>query len=410
MNEMTAPWRLFIKHLESIISHTDLTEQRLLGEITFLSSKIPGPLMVTQDGKVQYSPVYAREWRNRTDRNQPLPKERKTSFIRFLRWLSQWEPQFKDLARFQKFQDELIKWSAQTFDTTRFSFEIVSGRDIIAAYKDGPPSCMAGKTGQLRLYVSNPEKVSLVKIYDQGEYKGRAILWLLDDNRQFLDRIYPGNDIMAAWMRSVAKELGWVHKMQDSVGGDTTSEHALLVTLKHPSNRRIPYLDTLFKLFNVDTNTITLTDSNIKQDGNVYYLEDVGDYEGTCELYLGSHYKFHDGTPVPKKYDRLPNQEFYIRSQHWEPMAWIYIRRGQRWVKRYMKPGDRGYVLHGTPRYLVNVVEGDDGKLYFRGDVRKARGKEQYTALPGSKPVVITKVETFDEGQQIMWVTPQEGA
>lgn len=401
-NDLTVPWYTFMHHLDHTIPYNNQRLQGLFNQVYYLRAKVPGGLEVTQDGKVEYVPTHHDSWR-RSGSPMPLPKKRRTSLIRFLRWLSQFEPNWGDGSEFQPIQDMMVEWARTTLDGSQYSFEVVTGGDLVAAYNTGPKSCMRGRTSQQALYSSNPDKVALVKIMHQGVYKGRALLWTLDDGRKFLDRIYPGNDIMAGWMRARAQEQGWEYKKLDSIGGDVSSETPLICTLAHPRNRRIPYLDTMNKLWAVDENTVTL--SNACPDG--IYLETVGDYIGTSDIYMGAQYKFLDGTPVCRSYEPVHNAKNFRRCVFREPDSWVRQRRGEARHKRYLKSTDRVYCLRGTNRNMEDVVMGEDGYYYLRRNVRKQAKTGTYRPRPDAQKLVITDTHTFDNGAVVMWVGPE---
>ncbi len=165
-----------------------------------------------------------------------------------------------------------------------YGFEIVSGDQIIDAYLHGPESCMVGQP-QLRLYASNPDKVSLLKISQDNKYIGRALLWNTDDGTRVLDRIYPsdgGPHIGAA--HTFAEKEGWDWKLRQDYmdGGFKSKRMDYTVTLSltnKPWTREagFPYMDTFKYADDVDGNKLTLllTEDRIKFElTNGGYTED----------------------------------------------------------------------------------------------------------------------------------------
>lgn len=74
------------------------------------------------------------------------------------------------------------------------SIEIVSGKDIVRHYKkeSGGKSCMTGieQIPQTSFYAKHPSRVSLALVKEGTRYTARALLWTLDNGKQYLDRIY----------------------------------------------------------------------------------------------------------------------------------------------------------------------------------------------------------------------------
>jgi len=411
MSELTVPWRMFLNALEHLIPYNDTVGQGLFNEIYYIRGKVPGSISITPEGKLEYIPVYGREWLRMKAENPglELPKPRRTSLIRFLRWLSQYEPQYAGYERFQPMQDKLVEWARTTLSGTDFSYEVVTGGDLVEAYNTGPKSCMKGRTSQLALYSSNPNRIGLVKMYDKGVYKGRALLWLLDDGRQFLDRIYPGNDVMAAWMRAQAKKNGWEHKSVDSVSGDTTSTTPMMVTVAHPRNRRIPFLDTMSKMYAIGENYVTLSDRNLMNaDGtDMLYFEDIGDYVGTSNIYRGPQYKFLDGSPVPNQYVGIGHNNAYYRIRTApEPDYWVLVKVGERYVRRYLKSTDNVYV--DDRRRVLNVASDPETHfLYLRTDMRRSPKTGQLRPKKDAVKLVITDLQKFTNGGVAVTVKPE---
>ena len=148
-----------------------------------------------------------------------------------------------------------------------YTFEEVTGDEVYDAYISGPESCM-DSGDYLSLYTENPERVSLVKLFWHGDYHARALLWTTDSGMRVLDRIYPvdNNHVTRAFLRHAEQE-GW-EALRRSDG--EWANYDLLeqrITLKVPSDRIFPYLDTFM------FTTITLDDVGVgedKDDGNVY--------------------------------------------------------------------------------------------------------------------------------------------
>ena len=145
------------------------------------------------------------------------------------------------------------------------------------------------------IYVSNPERVSLVVLLseqDSSKIAGRAILWLDDDGRRIMDRIYVIRTADILLFIEYCNSKGYYHKETQNYSSYTSlvdngieldyEESKVVITLNKGGYCPYPYMDTM-KYFNPDTGVISnrnfsgcieLTDT----DGGPY--EDDEDCEG----------------------------------------------------------------------------------------------------------------------------------
>lgn len=322
------------------------------------------------------------------NKNPQYPdSERIMSFTKFVDWVGRnttgsGRDYFNLLvgAAIQQIQDALVNWCAANMDDSRFSYEIVSGKDIVQAYKTGPDSCMKGKVGQLALYVENPEKVSLLKIYENGVYTGRSIRWLLDNGQYFLDRIYPGNGVLAAATRGFAKGQGWLTKSHDSVGFDPVDGIDYRITLKHPKNRRIGYLDSLRFAVKADHKNLTL---GATYPDEYISCPSVGDFEGYDPLY-SPYVKYLDGMPAVRSFEERRtwnNSKKILSIRRGDGQFETFpIKVGSQVQMRALRPTDKLYGVKSIPdfwlteRQVVKIGE----YFYLRPEVRKVRNSDAY--------------------------------
>ncbi len=158
-------------------------------------------------------------------------------------------------------------------------------------------SCMSYTTCQsfFKLYTENPEVCRLVIQLDKdGMLISRALLWKLDNGKQFLDRVYSVND----FQDSLLKE--WVNKnVPNSLTKPLGILSSLKVKLKEWKFDEYPYLDTLCHL-NYNTGVI----SNVGQDGPNIILSSIsGGHSGPGMRWRYSEDKgiYIDNNPPPKK-------------------------------------------------------------------------------------------------------------
>lgn len=354
-------------------------------------------IKVEPSGQVSYVPqLGAKEGKN----------WRTTSLTRLCLWynrqLSDYH-QFKGLTPelLQPVQDAFIKWVGENATTDRWTFEEVKGEDIIGAYRVGPYSCMQGKVGQLALYVENPEKVSLLKIMDKGTYVGRAILWTTDSGKRMLDRIYPGNGVIAFAGRAYAKSQGWLYQSVDSVGNSNNLGEDVDVTLKHPTNARIAYLDSLMYVAAVDRDNLVLTNRRVDDSGDGI-LKSVGDYEAR-ETRLYGRWRTTNGGYYVRKYGRHSRSPYYTFS---EP-DYGYVAHYRRTLNaplttRFIMNDEK--VIYDADRQCflpASIIVEIDHITYFRADVRKVRNTDEYRPKAGAVPLT-TGIYTTANGTKVV--------
>jgi len=136
------------------------------------------------------------------------------------------------------------------------TYEIVEGKNIYYAYEDGygANSCMTGEDAyKVTLYVENPEKIKLLKYSDKLGHKARALIWHTDQGVVVLDRIYASSKHIIPIVEEWAKTNGLVPR------GELSIEKPLTVTVKRPSDKRMPYIDTFCELMEVTEDSYVLT-------------------------------------------------------------------------------------------------------------------------------------------------------
>lgn len=136
-----------------------------------------------------------------------------------------------------------------------FSFEVVSGKEVMAAYANPTPawgSCMHGLPYP-NFYAINPERVSVVRISQGNKPAGRALLWTADDGSRIVDRCYPsdGGAQMIA-LHAWASEQGYDYKVDQNYrpAGLKSGRDDYKITMKthapgYDARRKgYPFLDT----------------------------------------------------------------------------------------------------------------------------------------------------------------------
>jgi hypothetical protein len=174
-------------------------------------------------------------------------------------------------------------------------FELVSGDQIAYWYKSDNyesqnstlgNSCMKEKNNYyFEIYTQNPDVCSLLILYSDngriidGRYKsdtikGRALIWKLDDEKTFMDRIYYTDDSIIELFKSYAQKNNWFYKTRqnsdtedcDITDGKTTLyEPVMIVTLDNIEFDMYPYIDTIC-YFNIDDKKISNNADSIGAD------------------------------------------------------------------------------------------------------------------------------------------------
>lgn len=171
-------------------------------------------------------------------------------------------------------------------------FKVVKGDDIAYWYnsvnyiKGGGTlnnSCMANSPSEyFDIYCKNDDRVSLVILFsDDGEIidgkyisnkiRGRALLWRLDNDKIFMDRIYTVNDSDTELFKQYAEMNGWWYKMRQDSDSDFTMSNGAAsegeyytITLESYDLDTYPYLDS-FPFLNTEDGYLT----NNSDDDNI---------------------------------------------------------------------------------------------------------------------------------------------
>jgi hypothetical protein len=162
-------------------------------------------------------------------------------------------------------------------------------------------SCMRHSRCQdyFDIYVSNPERVSLVVLLseqDSSKIAGRAILWLDDNDRRIMDRIYIIRTADVLLFIEYCNSKGYLHKESQTYSSMTPfvdngielddHDSKVVITLNKGGYCPYPYMDTM-KYFNPDTGVI----SNRNFSGCIELTDtDGGPYEDDedCPVCSGS--------------------------------------------------------------------------------------------------------------------------
>jgi hypothetical protein len=170
--------------------------------------------------------------------------------------------------------------------------EVIYGEDIVDAYRDhfGQSSCMTGGCSEyVQIYADNPDKIGLIK-YTNG-IDARAVLWLTDEGKVVMDRIYPCDgyhiDALVKWAEKNDIICRTHHSIRSRHDGDGVmsdgQDHD--VTLRQSDTDVWPYMDsfmyaTLVRGNKVKVSTtasggydhcLDFTDGTIDGSGDWYY-------------------------------------------------------------------------------------------------------------------------------------------
>ena len=171
---------------------------------------------------------------------------------------------------------------------TTEDFKMVEGEDILKAYHcenydegETMGSCMryAAAQSYLKIYTDNPDSVKCLVLFNpnNGKVRGRALIWRMDNDQYFMDRVYVTNDGYRNLFNIYAEEHNIGKRASSSVTLENGGEYD-----------EYPYMDT-FEYYTPDESTLTtepLGDNSIRlQDTGGGYAPagtyiDLGDHEG----------------------------------------------------------------------------------------------------------------------------------
>lgn len=140
------------------------------------------------------------------------------------------------------------------------------------------------------IYVENPDKVSMVILLseeDSSKIAGRAILWLDDNDRYIMDRIYFIRTADILLFKEYCNSKGYYHKKSQDyssitsfiLNGDELDDYEskVVITLKKKSYEAYPYMDTM-KYYSSESGLISNRHSSVQ--GYIELTEtDGGPYE-----------------------------------------------------------------------------------------------------------------------------------
>ncbi len=131
---------------------------------------------------------------------------------------------------------------------------VVESANINAQEKGGSlaGSCMNGYSNysKLNFYAYNPDRIKLLVLKSKVPNKilARSILWLPDDGKVYMDRIYSISETCARILRKYAKDKGFIGIHHSSVISDTGYDAKFVLEDLYAPNikhYRLPYLDSL---------------------------------------------------------------------------------------------------------------------------------------------------------------------
>jgi hypothetical protein len=91
------------------------------------------------------------------------------------------------------------------------------------------------------LYTSNPDKIKLLILKEGNELIGRALLWIDDKGRKYLDRAYTRYDETMYLYKLYAEKNGYYsyYNMKNA------PDDFILTTATEQNERNLPYLDSM---------------------------------------------------------------------------------------------------------------------------------------------------------------------
>ena len=269
-------------------------------------------------------------------------------------------------------EDFVNKWKS-SFETKGEKFEFRKGNGIVEAYDTtnysgeysyNPlwNSCMNDRTDLVEFYLY-VEKLEMVVLLDsENKILGRSLLWLDDEGRKFLDRVYYINDKDYYKFISIAKEKGWFYKKRNISGGSSwvlnSSEQFVKTRIKYPVEsipEYFPYVDSFYYLD--DKNGYL---SNYEPNSSYYFLNDT---DGLYEYYSGL-FDVHGR--------RVDNEDDYMYSNTQGGLVSLYN-------SEHVQYGDFDDYIE------ISYLEDPKNGFVFDDDEQEWYKKEDYDKMKSSK-------------------------
>jgi hypothetical protein len=170
--------------------------------------------------------------------------------------------------------------------------KVVEGDDILKAYhcdnyEDGETmgSCMRFDYAQeyLKIYTDNPDQVKCLVLLnpETKKVRGRALIWHMDNDQFFMDRIYTTNKEYETFFKNYAEENGISNRATSTVTLENGGEYDTY-----------PYMDT-FQYYQPSTGTLDSDDNN---GDDWIRLQDTHGGHSEAGVYI--EYGDHEGETV----------------------------------------------------------------------------------------------------------------
>jgi hypothetical protein len=178
--------------------------------------------------------------------------------------------------------------------------KVVEGDDILKAYhcdnyEDGETmgSCMRFDYAQeyLKIYTDNPDQVKCLVLLnpETKKVRGRALIWHMDNDQFFMDRIYTTNKEYETFFKNYAEENGISNRATSTVTLENGGEYDTY-----------PYMDT-FQYYQPSTGTLDSDDNN---GDDWIWIQDTHGGHSEAGVYIV--YGDHEGETVDE------DEAFYI--------------------------------------------------------------------------------------------------
>jgi hypothetical protein len=160
----------------------------------------------------------------------------------------------------------------------KVKFKLYNGNDIKKWYNQKNninlgilgQSCMRYDRcmNYLNLYINNPEKISLLVLFDKKDYTkiiGRSLIWNLNNNQHMMDMIYTSYDCDISIFKRYAKENNIII---------VNSKNPVYTILKPVDYTYFPYLDNM-DLYQPKTGIIANSINCFNDIKDIYILDDT---------------------------------------------------------------------------------------------------------------------------------------
>lgn len=255
-------------------------------------------------------------------------------------------------------------------------FKVVDSKDILKAYHcdnydegETMGSCMRYEKAQsyLNMYTENPDEVKCLVLLNpnNGKVRGRALLWHMDNNEYFMDRVYVTNNQY--------QNLFNLYKEKNNISGKPNSSVTLAIGGEYDE---YPYMDA-FEYYSPSTGELS---TKVRHEDSIR-LQDTGGGYASPGVYI--EYGDSEGETIDE------DEAYYLSYR--TPDEYV---EGHAHKDDVVTIAEQYWPFNGVPYLKKHCVELYDGKFLFKHDehsspIKLTHGehKDKYAKLDDTIPL-----------------------